>query len=247
MKKAIFLTAYDRPSYFNTTLASWAQVRGASDWDLVLRFEPSQYTAMQVRQAKLSLAHSDFRSITIIENPERYGVLHHPWRGFDALFEEGYDFVARTEDDLIVSDDVLELLSWQAENLADLPDVATAHACNLGKELDEDVVYLFRDFNPLVWGTWRDRWYEFIRDTWDHDYSTFNGVPGVHSGWDWNLNTRILPARGAVSAFPGTSRVHNIGIVGTHSTPENYHTAETFRPDYLPTDFRLAAEKADIT
>src|SRR5690606_27286940 len=94
-------------------------------------------------------------------------------------------------------------------------------------------------FNPLNWGTWKDRWEFYIRDTWDHDYSTNNGRPGYQAGWDWNLNTRVLPSREKVCVWPGTSRVQNIGQHGTHADPNDYPVSTSFQPIYGIQDYIL--------
>ena len=168
---------------------------------------------------------------TIIVNPERYGVLEHPWVALENLFQnEGYDFVVRAEDDLIVSDDILEYFDWAAEKYQNDADVATVHGMSF-EQHSEDVAKVSRinGFNPWIWGTWRDRWTEYISPSWDHDYSTFNVFPQNQSGWDWNLNTRVFPALGFVGIYPAMSRVDNIGVYGTHGTQENFHPATTFR------------------
>lgn len=238
MRRALFLTAYNRPDYLAQTLESWARVRGLGRWHIVFRVEPSD-----VQDEILSLIDAfeqkaDLASIETILNPERYGVLHHPWVGFEDLFGH-FDFVARTEDDLLVATDILEYLEWASEHFQFDADVAAVlgYASGEAGASAADVV-VEQWFSPLVWGTWRHRWVDVIRDTWDHDYSTFNGTPGNQAGWDWNLNTRVLPSLGLLCAHPAVSRSNHIGVHGVHGTAENFRITPSFVADQPPVLYR---------
>jgi|AntRauTorcE11897_2_1112592.scaffolds.fasta_scaffold27086_2 hypothetical protein len=166
-------------------------------------------------------------------NPRRYGVLHHPWASFDHLFSNlGVDQVLRAEDDLLVSDDILEMFEWIDNTYSEDTRVASGHSYSGALEGDPRIISKSTRFESLNWCTWRDRWNDFMRDTWDHDYSTFNGVPGRESGWDWNLNTRIYPKFGLQAVRPQLSRTQNIGLQGTHSTPQNFSQSPSFREEY---------------
>lgn len=232
MKRAMFLTVFDRPEYLIETLASWQKVRGFKDWPLFVRIEPSN------RQDEILgiLAELEHPDLHVNINPTIYGVLHHPWVAFEELFHR-YDFVVRLEDDLIVSEDILEYFEWASTVYESHPRVAAVIGYTK-EEGPDDGVILRPDFSPWVWGTWRDRWNKLIGPTWDHDYSTYNGHPGNQSGWDWNLNTRIFPDYGLVAAFPTSSRVQNIGVFGVHGTLENFDTSPSFRPHREPVEYK---------
>lgn len=232
MKRALFFTVYDRPHYFAPTLSSWSNVRGLERWHVVFRIEPSEAQDVMVRLIEQFVEVMRLTDYKIVVNERRLGVLHHPWVGFEELFSE-YDFVVRAEDDLVVSTDILEYLEWASIRYRMESNVGAVHSYSMDRredteDQDSDVV-LRPWFNPLIWGTWKDRWVEVIRDTWDHDYSTFNGHPGLESGWDWNLNTRIFPEYGLLCAHPCQSRTDHIGVHGTHGNEENFRSAETFR------------------
>lgn len=228
MKKAIVLTAFNRPSYLKQVLESWSNVRGAQGWDFIARIEPSELER-EVRKEfeDLDLFGPEFASFQIITNDMVLGVLEHPYVAFQDLFDDGYDFVVRAEDDLLVSDDILEFFSWVAETYEEDGEILTA--VGFTEEVGaDDRVRRARSFDPWVWGTWRDRWESEIGPTWDHDYSTYNDFPGNQSGWDWNLNTRIIPRLGYQSIYPLASRVQNIGEYGIHGTPENIRRTSSF-------------------
>ena len=249
MRRAIFLTAYDRPEYLEQALRSWGRVRGKERWSWFASIEPGVHADKILRMCA-KFFNANHLDVTISVNAERLGVLHHPWVRFEELFGHGFDFVVRTEDDLCVSADALEYFEWASAVCADDPGVGTIH----GFQRDGDpelprVFHVEPRFDPLLWGTWADRWCDVIGPTWDHDYSTNNGIPGVQSGWDWNLNKRIYPKHGLGGLFPAASRVDNIGVHGTHSTPENFYTSASFRDDHGEDLYRLPANRAavDIT
>lgn len=229
MKKALVFTVYDRVNYFQQTLYTWRDVRGIEDWDVVFSIEPSPVIQNMIEEISMFMEDKGIKA-RIIVNPEKYGVLHHPWVALENLFvNDGYEFVVRTEDDLIVSDDILEYFSWAAEEYLNDDDVATVHGMSFSQDAtDPNKVSRISGFNPWIWGTWRHHWSEYISPSWDHDYSTFNVYPGNQSGWDWNLNTRVFPALKFVGIYPEMSRVDNIGVHGTHGTPENFAPSPTF-------------------
>jgi hypothetical protein len=231
MKKALFLTAFNRPSYLQQTLESWLTVRGIEDWRVVFMIEPSHVTGKVVEICERFIEMRDLKDAEVCVNPQVYGVLHHPWVGFERLLMmHGYDFAVRAEDDLLVSSDVLEYFDWAASEYKGDADVAAVQAYTDGSGPEDGVARVPR-FNPWVWGTWRDRWHAFIGPTWDHDYSTYNGYPGNQSGWDWNLDTRLYPLHGLRSVAPLASRVDNIGVHGVHGTPDNHRTSLSFERD----------------
>jgi hypothetical protein len=229
MKKALLFTAYNRVAYLQQSLSTWFGVRGLDDWHILALIEPSPVQNAIKEEFEMF---RDIRGLTdmeIVINPERYGVLHNPWVGFQKLLvNDGFDFVVRTEDDLVVSEDILEFFEWVALNYRGDDQVATAHAF-AQTDGTPGAVSIESSFSPLVWGTWANRWKALLGPTWDHDYSTFNKEPGNQAGWDWNLNTRLFPSLGLHSVRPHISRVNNIGVHGTHSTLENFIEATNYQ------------------
>jgi hypothetical protein len=226
MKRALVITACNRPNYFRETMDSWRKVRGFYDWDVIIRLEPSFF----IEEHLEVVAELQHEHLKIVVNPHVYGVLHHPWVAFEELFAEGYSFVVRGEDDLVVSDDILEFFEWASETYENDKQIAAVYGHSPVPEgwHGPEQVLRMPDFSPWVWGVWKDRWTEYIRDTWDHDYSTYNGHPGNEAGWDWNLDTRILPGYRKLCILPAYSRVKNIGVWGVHGTAENHRTGPAF-------------------
>jgi len=237
--KAVLFTAYDRIGYLARTLDSWRNVRGLEDWYFYASVDPSQHSqaivdlfAQFTRDTGLS-----FHSTHL--NDRKLGVLHHPWRGFEDLFNNGMEFVVRVEDDLPVSDDFLEYMDWSRKEFQDNEDIAAVIGYQSDFQGDEGAVLIQEGFSPWNWGIWKDRWDYYIRDTWDHDYTTYNGQPGHQSGFDWNLNTRVLPERGKSCVYPAQSRVQNIGEHGTHARASDFPQSASFHEHYGPVEYRL--------
>lgn len=239
MNRALVFTAYNRVSYLQQTLHSWETVRGIRDWDLYIFIEPSPVQEQIKEEFELFVAKLGHQDVHIQINPERYGVLHHPWVVFERLLTSlYYDFAVRAEDDLIVTDDILEYFEWASDFYRQDESVATIHGFSRSSQGDPTQAHKVQRFSPLTWGTWRDRWTDLLSPTWDHDYSTYNGTPGNEAGWDWNITSRLLPQRDLFSVEPEVSRVNNIGVYGTHATPENFFDLEDFSSHQSPRSYR---------
>lgn len=231
----IVITVNNRPRYLGETLESWREVEGIQDEDIAYFIEPGPNADVcneLCRRADYS------RGRHVICNDKVYGALTNPWRALDYGFYAGHrgdnNFVILGEDDAVVSKDVLNYFSWCAEKYQKETVLAV---CSFQQEKYElaprNGVILKEWFAPTVWGTWRDRWWMMLRDTWDHDYSSGDGDPPQRGGWDWNINLRILPSTSAPwsCAFPLWSRSQHIGKEnGTHMLPENFeeHLSQSF-------------------
>lgn len=227
MKDTLVFTVCQRPFYFREVLASWGEVRGIQDWRVIFMIEPTDQTQAQVAAID-AFRHPDKQ---LVFNHERLGVLVNPWEGFERAFSSGAEYVVIGEEDLVVSEDVLEFQSWAKREFQGRSEVFGVMSQMQGafETDDSSAVALVQDFNPWVWGTWKDRWYSVLRDTWDKDYSSGGAAD---SGWDWNIAKRILPSRGGFMAVPGASRSQNIGQhLGVHALPEAFDgtQAKTFR------------------
>lgn len=240
LRKAVVLTAYNRIPYLQEVLTSWKSVKSVEDWDFIASVEKSPVQEDVTYPIRNFLAEVPFNRSAIILRDTRLGVLEHPYTAMDELFtQHHYDFVFRVEDDLLVSNDVLDYASWASHTFES--DKRVGAVCAYHDEVSSDTTGVFYtpEFNPLNWGTWRDRWIEYIGPTWDRDYSTFNGSPGNQSGWDWNINTRVFPRLGKTCVRPFVSRVQNIGREGTHAIPSEFPQSPSFSSDLSEVSFEL--------
>jgi hypothetical protein len=237
MRKAVVFTSYNRSDYLQDTLRSWIDVANKNGYDFFFKLEPS---SMQKKMEKKMISFLSEQRLhgDVINNPERKGVLLNPWEGLNTMFEQGYDFVVLAEDDIEVSDDILHFFDDLSErHLRDEEVLAIcASSYHLWKDSEDISSYQKKQaFSPLIWGTWKDRWNQYLRDSWDKDYST--GKNGVGGGWDWNIYLRILPKYNLKCIYPLVSRSRHIGRKGVHMLEENYHesVAISFKKhnDYL--------------
>jgi hypothetical protein len=182
----------------------------------------------------------------IIVNPTVYGPLVNPWEAVEWAFRHNQaDFVVYAEDDVVVSEDVLEYFDWASVVYA---DARVGAVCSWSQSEPDpalaDVVETGGDgfFSAHVWGTWPDRWYAVMRDTWDKDYSSGGAMD---SGWDWHINRRVFPAAGLQCVRPQQSRSNNIGEWGgAHQRPEDFPAtvSRSFRPDRPPVVYKEASD-----
>lgn len=178
-----------------------------------------------------------FRKSLVVINETRLNCLANTRAALDKAFETGAEFAVVAEEDLAVSDDVLEYFTWAQRYRAD-PDVTAvcAHTFRAGPRSLASAAVRVDWFSPLVWGTWRDRWEEFIRPAWA-------GAMGNPQGWDLNLRLQIV-AEKKVSVFPGRSRSIHRGTTSTMTAAplaEHFYKASLtncFQPHYNPQDWR---------
>ncbi len=244
---AIVMTAWKRPQYLRRVLESWAAVRGVHDVrSFTIGLDPSE------RQQKMLDIVQQARdrhglNITVIENPERYDNLGNPLETARAVFgsDPGVQFLVFAEEDLIVSDDVLDYLAWTDEQFRD--DQTVLIACAHTEEgasywADPRDVHLGTRFRCWIWASWRDRWDTVLEPTWDRTYST--GTPEhPGSGWDHHIDARIIPGGGYRTVLPAASRSQNIGkFEGVHASPGEYASTlnPSFREVYGLVDYQLS-------
>ena len=143
----------ERPGYLAEVLASWRRARGVADWPLTVLLEPGT-RAQECRE----VVADTFPSAAVVVHPERLGVLANPHRALATAFEHhGAAFAVLAEEDIVVSDDVLEFFAHAAVTYRDDPSVLALCAFSrLPAPQPADAVGTGR-FSPWVWGTWADR------------------------------------------------------------------------------------------
>ncbi len=229
---SVVFTAYQRPEYLRETLDSWAHVRGIFDVEMTMFLEPSDRFNEMVRVTEESGL-----PIRLVVNGQREGVLVNPWKALDCAFIAN-DFVILAEEDVIVSSDILEY--FEEQRIEYTWNDALGVCAYSGREVgDPSKVHLSLDFSVLLWGTWYHNWRNYIRDAWDKDYSTNNGMFGVEAGWDWEL-ARLAKRLNKPFVHPEVSRSKHIGeFGGMHTTPETHRALRcpTFQLSRDPVDY----------
>lgn len=198
---ALVFTACNRAGYLHQSVESWQRARGIEDVPVLFRAEPGYPEVVRAcREAFGGRAE-------VRVNPKRYGEAENQWRAIEAGFATGAEFVILAEDDDLVSTDVLEYFTWAAERFRDRPEVLTV--CTFRHHRvpgGQAGVSLAGWFPCNIWGIWRDRWENVIRDDWHAAY--------LRDGWDTRINLYWVQERGYRTALPCEARCQNIGETG---------------------------------
>lgn len=229
MNKAIFFTAYNRPHYLKQCLEQWAKVKNLEQFDVYFRVDPSIMTEEVIEEINVFSKKVSARVKTIL-NLEKQGCAQNTWNGFNDLFNQ-YDFVVLTEDDILPSTDIADYMSFLGRKYHSDKEIAVVSANYEFEDNDPHAVSRVDIFRGQIWGTWKDVWDTYIRDTWDFDYST--GVEDGPSGWDWNLTLRVLPQNKLKTIVPHSSRSQHIGVLGLHCDEKVFDSTQmkSFKPE----------------
>lgn len=230
----------DRPDYLAEVLATWSRVRGVAGCRFGFRVEPGDRVE-RCREVIDAFAADAGVEVHVAVHEERLGVRANPHDALGWAFGTGAFFVVLCEEDIVVADDVLELLTAGAATYADDPSVLAVCAfSDLPSPQPADLV-VEAPFSAWVWGTWADRWHEHLEAEWFPAARAPH--PGGKAGWDFGVQ-RIAAARGLRFLGPAASRSDNIGqFGGVHALPEEFEEsrATTFAAHREPVRFRPAA------
>lgn len=228
----VFTVSGERPGYLADVLASWRRARGVESWPVTLLVEPGT----RVSECRAVIADA-FPDATVLVNPERRGVRANPYHALATAFSGGAAFAVLAEEDIVVSDDVLEYLAYGAAAHRDTPSVLALCAfSSLPAPQPEDAIGT-GGFTPWVWGTWEDRWRDTLEPNWFD--AAVGPAPGVEEGFDFGID-RMREASGRRILVPLASRSDNIGQYGgVHALPEEFEDsrAATFAAHRPPQRF----------
>jgi hypothetical protein len=258
---AVMTTACKRPYYFRETIGHWERARGISEIQgfYVALGQSDRHQEMTGVLQSSKMMHKP--GITVRPDPLPGMGMHRAIGDMgEALFNPDFSwlpepkFVIFGEEDVLVSDDVLEYFLWAANEFEHDRTAGAVCAHNRGGQYwdaheparDEDAdqwqARVAEYFNAWCWGTWVDRWAMF-HDNWDWDCTSGNAT-GEHSGWDWNIATRILPRNYKVCIVPDASRSQNIGRLEGWASSDwsfSFSQAQSFRPHREPGEYRIVS------
>lgn len=261
---AVIVTARSRPRYLEQVLGSWQHARGLDrlhSFTVALGWDEGAWKA-QLRVIDAFRVRSGLGSRVRIkadsEAARKSNGMHRAIAeaANHVLQDPAVQFVVFGEEDIAVSDDVLEYMAWARKEFATQGAVLAVCAHSVGgagwdkrepaddADADQETVRLLPYFNPWVWGTWRNRWERLLEPTWDYECNS--GGP-MDSGYDHNIHRRLIPEGGLVCAVPDASRSQNIGQHGGWaSTPETwaFSQAASFRPERGTVAYRLEGAPA---
>ncbi len=231
---AVMTTAFRRPHYLQRTLRAWAAADGIGDVTRFLialapsdRHDRNLVVIKALRPQFACPVDLEIQSEAAQRGPSAHRAIA---EAVTALFTDpAVDFAVAGEEDVLVSSDVLAYMSWAREKFASDERVLCVLAHNKGGQgwdghvmiedegADQEAVRLLPYFNPWCWGTWRDRWEQVLEPQWDYDCNS--GGPDT-SGYDWAIQTKIIPRGDYLCVVPDASRSQNIGrFEGGYSSP----------------------------
>lgn len=203
-----FTVSGHREKYLRESLDSWSRARGIGGWHLLFCLEPCRrhFPVVEFTQ----WVGRTFASAEVHVNGEWLRCAGNTRQAMSMAFARGAEFAVLAEEDCVVSTDVLEYFCWARDAYAADEKVLTvcAHAKQAEAGADCDVVRSGW-FNPVIWGTWRDRWHSSVAPGWGL-------LDGALESWDANLRRQIVEA-GQVSIFPVRSRSLHIGEVSSQT------------------------------
>ncbi len=195
-----------RQKYLREALGTWGRARGIGDWHLLFALEPCRrhFPVAEFTQ----WAGRSFASAEVVVADKHHGCLRNTRRAMRLAFAAGAEFAILAEEDVRVSDDVLEYFTWARDvhGADEKMTTVCAHSLRTDAGGEADVVRSSW-FNPIVWGTWKDRWEDFIDPGW-------GPWEGNSESWDNNLRMQVA-AVGRQGIFPVRSRSLHIGQTST--------------------------------
>lgn len=205
MRTVLTFTTSDRLAYAARTFDAWSRVRGTAEIPVIFSCEPHEPMAGLCGSVAFQRSTIDFNSRWLGNELNSYKALQ-------AGFDDGAEFVIQAEDDVLVSTDILEYLTWAAREYAADESVLSVTGFQNARRGGTADVFRRQWFTPQVWGMWRRSW-DQVRDRWP-------AGPTPHS-WDWYL-CEHMKTSGMVQVEPCQTRCQHIGVTGAHgSHPEH--------------------------
>lgn len=239
-----FTVSGRREKYLHETLRSWAAVRGVQDVGMLFSVEPPRRSHFPFPEFK-NWASAMFRHASFEVNERNLGCKDNTREAMGRAFAGGAEFAVLAEEDVLVSADVLEYMTWASGEFEGREGVLAvcAHVLD-SKAAEPGSVTLAPWFNPLVWGTWPARWKSvFMPEVFRQTETT---------AWDGQLRTALRRA-GGLCAYPVLSRSLHIGE-SSLLTPEPLQSkffadarSRCFSPDYQVEEYReVSFEREDL-
>lgn len=205
---ALRLSHLSRLEIAKRNIRALGQVKGISDWTLYVGIEKNCNNDIPMYLA------IDFMPVVIVNNlgPQSAHMNNiNVWR---AAHEDGAEFIAFVEDDVIVAPDFCEYMNALG---AMYKDDSTVFCINgyTGNEDVERKYNVWRKPSLGTWGfgMWRDRSQECL-----DDYDSLSVGAITNMGWDVCLNVHSRRGRDAI--MPCYSRCINLGAEGIHSSKD---------------------------
>lgn len=247
MISVVFTVSCQRRAYLDRALRSWKQARGIEYASMALSLE--HYLPFRKGEAEPAAREREFDGFEaqlgqlfpqaqVSRNSTRLHILGNTRKAMDLGFATGASFVICAEEDIEVSDDVLEYFAWARDRYRRDGNVLAVCAHSVASQATAADVVRVPWFTPLVWGTWHDRWAQLMVPAW-------RPPDGLPQGWDYCIR-KLVEARGMSCIYPALSRAQHFGrtsttTAGSPVTGANYFhdrsQSRTFSPHYDSQDY----------
>jgi len=220
MKTTIAFTVYDREDYFKQVLESWSEVRNIENYNFVFKIEISE-KLNKILDIIESFKNKTSSLIGIIVNDPKSGVGVNHYEALYLCFEElNSDLVIMAEDDVIVSEDILEYFDYVFKKYKNDEEILTVCSHRYVETNSQELLIKEQSFDPWIWGTWKTKWKKYLKNDWDLEKFSLEGR--LVGGFDYHIVYKILPKYNLKSIFPSTTRSKHIGVEGTYATADYY-------------------------
>lgn len=229
MKKAVVIVSYDRTEYFRQTLESWLTVRGKENYTFFFSLDYSEKTGQMLDVINWFQTTSGV-SIDVEVNIPKLGVGFNHQRAIQKAFDKENAIVIVAEDDVIVSNDILEYYEYAFGNLyeSDILMICGHSHDDPGKS--DNIIFKRQYYNPLSWAISKDKWDTVLKDEWSVEpFELEEGL--IVEGFDFTIDRRVLKQYEMSCIFPLRTRCKHVGIIGVHSNQENYYDNPYFIKD----------------
>ncbi len=247
--KAIAITAFKRPQYFEEMLQSLIK-NDLTDWRVYIQLEPSSHHERFLEIAERLLKPYNY-SITV--NTTRLGVKYNPYHMLENVFNSGAMCCIYLEEDLIVSPDLIKLANWYlAQDLRDVLvlNLLSGGCCSAGfisNPNEPNKLFKAKTFNSLGLVIIEQQWQQHFKVNWlrtPKHALTKNGLR--FDGWDLAIFDYLLASENLYVLQPIFARASHIGKDNaTHTTPEFQKHAFESLEIYSETDHELIYEICD--
>lgn len=243
----IAVFTYCRPDHTKRTIESLLRNALARQSDLIVYSDAARTCEKRTAVAEVRnylATITGFRSLTIRERKENFGLANSIIRGVTEVLEQS-DRVIVLEDDMVTSPHFLTYMNQALDRYADDDRVASIHGYVYPVKQALPEAFFLPGADCWGWATWRRGWKLFNPDgqaLLDQliqrqlvDAFDFNGaypytrmlrkqIDGANDSWAIRWYASAFLA-GKLTLYPGRSLVHNIGIdnSGTHCGISTVH------------------------
>lgn len=203
--KTISVTIVGRQEFLTQFIDCLKKTNRLNEYILYVAVEP---TTKEIYDLIDSI---DFVEKKVIYNSKKLGVFDNPYNLLSTVFNEGSDHNIYLEEDLVFSQDIIDLSEWMISNFDDtqyshfnmyMHSLSSQFKCpdiKYVRERNDSV------FSPLGFALTKYQWNTHFKPNWYIN----------KSGWDYSI-LQYIKTNSLKNIEPHVSRTKHIGYYGTH-------------------------------